>query len=537
MRAALYARYSTERQRETSIADQLRVSTARAELERWTVVAEHSDDAVSGTLPVAARRGGAALLADAMAGRFDVLLLEGLDRLARDLVEQETIVRRLEHRGIRLIGVADGYDSQSSARKLHRGMRGIINEIYIDDLRSKTHRGLAGQVGRGFSAGGVSFGYRSVAVEGGHLMEIDTAAAAWVVRIFELYAEGWSCQRIAAELNRLRVPSPRGGTWAVSAIYGSPAKGAGILNNELYIGRYIWNRSQWVSDPDSRRRQRLDRPRSEWQVIERPDLRIVPDHLWQAARARIDRPGRQGGQRGRGARPRTLFGGLLRCGCCGGAVVAVSTSTYGCAARKDRGPSVCPGVRISRRVAERRLLTEIRESLSAPEAIAEFRAELERAAAAHLATANEGAGAARKRIIELDREIGRLVDAIAAVGISDALRERLQSAEAERATLRQRTTTPAARPIDIEAAVRAYREKLVDLGRALDHQAEAAREHIAQLIPTVTLTPGPAGEVFATLETEPAALMAAGGDWIGSGDSRSGCGGPLWSKNRTFRLA
>jgi len=60
-----------------------------------------------------------------------------------------------------------------------------------------------------------------------------------------------------------------------------------VLNNELYIGRYIWNRSQWVKDPDSHKRVRVERPRNEWHIVERPDLRIVTDELWQAARARI----------------------------------------------------------------------------------------------------------------------------------------------------------------------------------------------------------------------------------------------------------
>lgn len=64
-----------------------------------------------------------------MARRFDVLLVESLDRLSRNLVEQETVIRRLEHRGIRIIGVSDGYDSASgTGRKLLRGVRGLISE-------------------------------------------------------------------------------------------------------------------------------------------------------------------------------------------------------------------------------------------------------------------------------------------------------------------------------------------------------------------------------------------------------------------------
>ncbi|MGD9945499.1 MAG: recombinase family protein [Burkholderiaceae bacterium] len=99
-------------------------------------------------------------------------------------------------------------------------------------------------------AGGGSFGYRLVRdSEAGSRLEIDDREARWVREIFERYASGQGVARIAHELNRLGAPSPRGGRWAVSALYGSPAKGSGVLNNELYVGRLIWNRSQWLKTP------------------------------------------------------------------------------------------------------------------------------------------------------------------------------------------------------------------------------------------------------------------------------------------------
>jgi DNA invertase Pin-like site-specific DNA recombinase len=162
MAAVIYVRFSTDRQAETSIEDQARICRACAEALQLDVAQIFADQAISGSTPVGQRPGGRKLLEAAIAGRFSVLLLEGLDRLSRDQVEQERIVRRLEHRGVRIVGVSDGYDSAAGARKLIRGMRGLVNEIYLDDLRTKTHRGLAGQVRRGFHAGGLSYGYRSV---------------------------------------------------------------------------------------------------------------------------------------------------------------------------------------------------------------------------------------------------------------------------------------------------------------------------------------------------------------------------------------
>ena len=82
-RVALYARFSSDLQRQTSIDDQLRAARGRAAAEGWQVVVERSDSAVSGATPFALRPGSKALMADALAGRFDVLIVEGLDRTFR----------------------------------------------------------------------------------------------------------------------------------------------------------------------------------------------------------------------------------------------------------------------------------------------------------------------------------------------------------------------------------------------------------------------------------------------------------------------
>jgi len=481
MRAVIYARYSTDRQSEMSIDDQETVCRARADREGWTVTAVRSDQAISGSTAVAARPGGALLLADAMAGRMDVLIVEGLDRLSRDQVEQESVVRRLEHRGLRIIGVADGYDSSHAARKVMRGVRGLINELFLDDLRHKTHRGQSGQVARGYVAGGKSYGYRIVRGEGGSQYEIDDEEARWVRWIFERYASGHSAGGIAHELNRLGVPSPRGSTWAKSAVYGSPIKGSGVLNNTLYVGRYVWNRSQWVKDPDTGRRQRVERPRAEWQEMDCPELRIVPESVWRAVRGRMDE-GRDEFGRKRGQRPAsTLLGGLMRCPYCGGAVVAINGLQYGCGVAKDRGPTVCRGWSIRRDLAERRLLSLVRDDLLSPQAAMAFEAAFREMIQAEAEQDQESPVRAQQRLAALEQEIGRLVNGIAAVGASPALTARLRAAEAEAAELRRAK----GEAVDLEfsaAEVRAiFHRALMDLEGSLKAgDPMAARQALGQ---------------------------------------------------------
>lgn len=428
MRVALYARFSSDLQRQTSIEDQLRAARARAASEGWQIVAERSDSAVSGSTPFALRPGSKALLADALAGRFDVLIVEGLDRTFRDVGEQEQIVKRLEHRGIRIIGTSDGYDTQAKGRKVMRIARGLVNELYLDDLADKTRRGLAGQFGRGLSAGGRSYGYRTEDAGNGRRMVIYEAEAKHVRWMFEKHAEGWSPVSLAHELNRLGVPAPRGGTWAVSAIFGSAQRGLGILNNELYIGRVLWNRRQWLKDPETGARRYVERPESEWMVREAPELRIVSDQLWEATRQRINRPhGNAIAAATKGGRaPRTLFGGLLVCATCGGPVIAVDARRYGCGVRKDRGPAACASESyVPRKAVDARLLAVVREEMEAPEVIAAVQRAVRDLVAEHQRAAD--APDVRRRLADVEQELGRLVDAIAAVGFSPTLGERIRS--------------------------------------------------------------------------------------------------------------
>lgn len=481
MRAAIYARYSSENQRETSIADQTRICNDRADREGWTVIATFSDREISAATAMKQRPGGRAML-EAAGATFDVLIIEALDRCWRDIVDQERTLRELEYRGLRVVGAADGYDSKHEDRELQRGVRGLLNQQYLRDLAKKTHRGQAGQVLRGFHAGGMAYGYRPERSEAGSKLTIHEPEAECVRWIFEQYAAGWSVQRIAHALNDRRAPSPRGGTWAVSAIYGSPAKGSGILNNDLYRGRYVWNRSMWVKHPETGVRKRIERPESEWQIEQRPELRIVDEDLWEAVRRRFDAP-RPGSASKLGKPPSTLLGGLLRCEHCGGAIVAINALMYGCAARKDRGPSVCPGTQTPRKPTDARILALIREQLLTPAALAEVQQMVRDLVAERRRASDQDAGATRKRRAELDAEISRLVEAIATVGVSEALSQRLRAAEAERSAIARRSTLARATPAvdDPTAVLAAYRRMIIDLEQAIRHDMQEARAALAEI--------------------------------------------------------
>ncbi|MBP6894296.1 MAG: recombinase family protein [Pseudacidovorax sp.] len=510
MRVCLYARYSTDQQSQNSITDQLRAGRERAAREGWAIAMVHADEGISGSTPVALRAGGKALLADALADRFDVLIVEGLDRITRDLAEQERAVKRLEHRGIRIIGTADGYDTQASGRKVMRIARGLVNELYLDDLRAKTHRGLQGQFERGFAAGGRTYGYASVQEEGGHRIVINEEQARHVRWIYEQVAAGATLRSIVYKLNERGVPSPRGNGWAASALVGNPKMGDGLLNNEIYIGRVVWNRRQWLKDPETGKRLAVARPPSEWMVREAPELRILDQALWDSTR-----PLALKRAPGRGRPHATLFGGLLRCATCGGAITAISSVRYGCSAHKDKGPTACPNSATWRREdVDHRLLAELREDLLSPAAMAEVQTTVRRLMA-DLDGGHERAQAdARRRGAELDKEIKRIVDAIVAVGASEALATRLRAAELERKTLEATLQQTPQVTISADQIAAAYRRLVMNLRESLAGTVAEARPVVAGLLGEIILCRNEeTGESWAQMK-EPAEQLlfaAAGG--------------------------
>ena len=116
--------------------------------------------------------------------------------------------------------------------------------------------------------------------------EINPAEAEVVRRVFRDFAAGVGPRTIARMLNDEGVPGPNGKPWGDITIRGHVKRGTGLVNNELYVGRLIWNRLRYVKDPSTGKRVSRLNPESAWITTEVPELRIVDDALWLAVRAR-----------------------------------------------------------------------------------------------------------------------------------------------------------------------------------------------------------------------------------------------------------
>src|SRR5437667_5205581 len=195
MRYAMYARYSSDLQRQTSIADQLRKCQEFAQSQGWVPVKDciYTDEAISG---VSTERPGLQRMLRAalsMHRSFDVVLIDDTSRISRSLPDAVPLFNKLSFAGIRLIAVGQGIDSQSEQADVLVTVHGLVDSLHVKELAKKTHRGLEGAFLRGFHAGGRCFGYRNVPVDGGGVrLKIEDSEAAVVRRIVEMSASGMS---------------------------------------------------------------------------------------------------------------------------------------------------------------------------------------------------------------------------------------------------------------------------------------------------------------------------------------------------------
>lgn len=112
------------------------------------------------------------------------------------------------------------------------------------------------------------------------------------------------------------------GKWQHSALLGMASRGSGILRNELYIGRVVWNRSEWIKRPGTGTRTYRLRPKDEWIVEEHPELRIISDALWNRVQARLSTKS-QSGRAKYAPRGTYLLTGILKCLHCGGSLTMI----------------------------------------------------------------------------------------------------------------------------------------------------------------------------------------------------------------------
>ena len=491
-RIAIYARYSSDLQSEASIEDQIRMCEERARREGWKIVNRYTDHGLSGATMM--RPGIQKLMQDAQAGKFDLLVAEALDRLSRDQEDIAGIFKRLQFADTGIFTLSEGEISN-----LHIGLKGTMNALFLKDLADKTRRGLRGRVEAGRSGGGLTYGYDVVKTldEIGEAKrgerEVNPEQARIVERIFREYAAGQSPKAIAVRLNKEGVTGPSGKGWGPSTIHGNRQRGTGILNNELYIGKLVWNRLRYIKDPETGKRVSRPNPEEDWIIREVPELRIVEQELWDAVKKRQKKIDRKSGPLQKTNRPRHLFSHLLKCGVCGGGYGMISKTHIGCSNARNKG--TCDNrLAMKRESLEQAVLLALRDHLLDEELCSAFCesyvAEMNRQRMEH----NASIHGYRAEFERVDRELDKLVDAICNGVPALKVKDKIIALENRKAELQNLLeTTKEEQTLFHPEMAKRYHEEVQRLIPALneeEHRTEAA-ELLRSLIDRITLTPTP----------------------------------------------
>jgi site-specific DNA recombinase len=325
-RAAIYARVSSEEQREGQTIDSQIAELERfAEGQGWDVVGVYKDEGWSGAL--LSRPELDRLRDDAARKRFDLVLLNDVDRLARDVAHLGIVKRDLERGGVRVVFRKLPHEV-SPTYNLMVNVLGSFAEFEREMIADRTRRGRRHkvEVRQQFLGSVASYGYRYVPKNNASgrdgYLEIVPDEAALVRQMYEWVGrESLSVTRVAARLNESGSRPRKGGKWAKSTVLR-------ILRNETYAGVWHYNKHYGSESqrPGARSKYRRSlksssrlRPRADWLPVALPEeIRVVPRDLWERVQQQLTK---NVSFSPRNTKHSYLLKGLVRCGGCGSVYV------------------------------------------------------------------------------------------------------------------------------------------------------------------------------------------------------------------------
>ena len=509
MHAAIYARKSTDQKgvvdAEKSVTRQIEHATAYAHRKGWTVADDHVyvDDGISGA--EFAKRPGFLRLMNALKPTppFQVIVMSEESRLGREAIETAYALKQIITSGVHVFFYLEDRERtlESPTDKILLSLTTFADELERDKARQRTYDALQRKARSGQVTGGVVFGYANVrAVDGAGVKRQVKAAEAAVVRdIFELYATGLGVRGIAKQLNARGVPCPRPqqgrpAGWAPSSVWS-------VLRRPIYRGEIVWGQTKKRDQWGLQRRSQNDE--DAWVRVDAPELRIVPEPLWQAVQERLVASRRRyltsthGDRFGRppnNFESKYLLTGMVRCGACGSNLVVRSRSHrhhrayfYACSAFHHRGRHVCGNsLEVARGLAEDTILTEIESYVLHSKvvdraiklALKELRPDASRV--------GRERAQLRKELETVERELKRLTGALASgtalASVLDALREREPRRDTLRIELANLENVRDFSAADGDRLEHQVREKLVNWRALLRGAPQEARQVLRALL-------------------------------------------------------
>ena len=235
MKAVIYARYSSDNQREASIERQIRECTAFAEKNGITVLRHYIDRAISAKTDN--RPEFQNMIKDGNKKLFDMIIVWKLDRFARNRYDSARYKAQLKRNGIKVVSATEVISDGAEGIILESMLEGFA-EYYSVDLSEKVVRGLTDNALKCmFNGGTLPMGY---VIDAEQHFQIDPVTAPYILDAFKQYDEGATMTQIRDWLNEQGMKNTRGNPLTYNSVQH-------LLKNRRYIGEYQY-RDILISD-------------------------------------------------------------------------------------------------------------------------------------------------------------------------------------------------------------------------------------------------------------------------------------------------
>ncbi|MCI9075987.1 MAG: recombinase family protein [Dorea sp.] len=378
-KAALYLRLSKEDKDKltkgddsASIQNQRLLLTDYALQHDYQIADIYSDDDESGLFDT--RPDFERMLTDAKLGKFNIVIAKSQSRFSRNMEHVEKYLHRdFPNLGIRFIGVTDGADTFNRGNKKSRQINGLVNEWYCEDLSQNIRSAFRAKMKAGqYLGASCPYGYVKDPGDHNHLI-IDEYAAGVVRRIYQLYLKGYGKAKIGRILTEEGIPIPsvykreslgmnyynpreKEGTkgWSYQTIHT-------ILNNEVYIGTVVQNKSNNLSYKD---KKHIKQPEEKWiRAAGMHEPVIDPDTFRRVQERQKTRT-----KEVKGDSTASVFTGVIFCADCKHAMVRMyerrgehKFTGYCCRTYKTQGKKQCSRHAVNDRQLQEAVLCSIQE--------------------------------------------------------------------------------------------------------------------------------------------------------------------------------
>ena len=430
-RAVLYARFSSDNQREESIEAQLRAMHEFCDRNGVAVTHEFCDRAKSATTDD--RPQFLAMVAASKECEFDFVIVHKLDRFSRNRYDSAFYKRELKRNGVQVISVLEQMDDSPESIILESVLEGM-SEYYSKNLAREVMKGMRETaMACKYTGGHIPFGF--LVDQETHKFLENPDEADGVRMMFKLVAEGHGYNEVLDTLNKLGYRTRLGNSFSKVTLYD-------ILRNEKYNGTFIYSRASSKTEFGHRNNHK-SKPLDEQIRIPGGMPKIIDDETFQTVQKIMDSRKRN---RIRKSKRTYLLSGFVFCGICGhrycGDFMRSRGSTIGmytCNYKKMHGNQECSNLGIQQAPLEELVLKKLEEVIFDESRIPDIVKEYKKIRSQESDKQNEQVKAIKRNLKNTEVKIENLVNVIASTG-SAALANQLTLLEQEKEILQSQMT-------------------------------------------------------------------------------------------------